>query len=86
MTTYMGLGTTLYETSVQARFLIPMAVALAYGVAFATLIALLVVPAAYLVIDDIDDVWRWISAWWDPEPEEDADASPAPATTEPAAG
>ncbi|MFM2162453.1 MAG: hypothetical protein RLZZ383_1965, partial [Pseudomonadota bacterium] len=78
MTTYLGLGTTLYETSVQARFLIPMAVALAYGVAFATLIALLVVPAAYLIIDDVDAIGRRLWSWWDPHDAHDVEPAAAP--------
>lgn len=84
MTTYLGLGTTLYETSVQARFLIPMAVALAYGVAFATLIALLVVPAAYLIVDDVEALGRRFRAWWDPPADDEGALAPAP--TEPSAG
>ena len=41
------------ETSLQARFLIPMAVSLAFGVAFATLFILTIVPCCYLVIEDL---------------------------------
>ncbi len=37
----------------QARFLIPMAVSLAFGVLFATLITLILVPASYIVLDDL---------------------------------
>jgi hypothetical protein len=40
------------EKSLQAQFLIPMAVSLAFGVVFATFISLLIVPAVYLIIDD----------------------------------
>jgi len=41
------------ETSLQAQFLIPMAISLAFGVLFATLVSLLLVPAVYLLIQDI---------------------------------
>ena len=42
----------IMETSIQAKFLVPMAVSLAFGVAFATIFILIVVPCFYLVIED----------------------------------
>ena len=45
LTTIGGLTPLLFETSVQAQFLIPMAVSIAFGLAFATFLVLLVVPA-----------------------------------------
>jgi len=59
LTTFFGLTPLMAETSVQARFIIPMAIALAYGVAFATLITLTLVPSLYLMIDDAKRLWRW---------------------------
>ena len=53
ITTFVGLFPLLIEKSVQAQFLIPMAISLAYGVLFATLITLILVPTSYLIIDDI---------------------------------
>ncbi|MDD5011004.1 MAG: efflux RND transporter permease subunit [Phycisphaerae bacterium] len=53
ITTFMGLSTMLVERSLQARFLIPMAISLAFGVAFATAITLFIVPSLYMVIEDI---------------------------------
>lgn len=53
LTTFFGLSPMLLETSVQARFLIPMAISLGFGVVFATFITLLIVPAAYMVVDDM---------------------------------
>ncbi|MFT7526969.1 MAG: multidrug efflux pump subunit AcrB/ribosome modulation factor, partial [Arenicella sp.] len=50
LTTFVGLAPLISETSVQAQFLIPMAVSLAFGVVFATLISLLLVPATYLMM------------------------------------
>jgi multidrug efflux pump subunit AcrB len=58
LTTFFGLLPMIFETSVQARFLVPMAVSLGYGVLFATVIALLFVPALYLIREDI---LNWIS-------------------------
>ncbi len=53
LTTCLGLTPLLLEQSVQAQFLIPMAVSIAAGVVAATVISLLVVPAAYLVLEDL---------------------------------
>ena len=55
ITTFVGLFPLLIEKSVQAQFLIPMAISLAYGVLFATLITLILVPTSYLIIEDIKD-------------------------------
>jgi multidrug efflux pump subunit AcrB len=52
LTTFLGLTPIMLERSLQAQFLIPMAISLAYGVAFATAVTLLVVPAMTLAIDD----------------------------------
>jgi multidrug efflux pump subunit AcrB len=52
LTTFFGLMPMIFETSMQARFLIPMAISLGFGVLFATVIALLIVPALYLIIED----------------------------------
>ena len=43
----------LLETDVQAQFLIPMAISLAFGVLFATLITLFLVPSVYLILEDL---------------------------------
>jgi len=53
LTTFIGLVPIMSETSLQAQFLIPMAISLAFGVLFATLVSLLLVPAVYLLIKDI---------------------------------
>jgi len=52
MTTFGGLMPMILETSRQAKFLIPMAISLGFGILFATFIALLLVPCLYMVIDD----------------------------------
>jgi multidrug efflux pump subunit AcrB len=52
MTTFGGLAPMIFETSRQARFLIPMALSLGYGIVFATFITLLLVPCLYLMIED----------------------------------
>ncbi len=53
LTTTVGLVPLMYfEKSVQALFLVPMAVALAYGVVFATVVSLVLVPTMYLILED----------------------------------
>jgi multidrug efflux pump subunit AcrB len=52
LTTFFGLLPMLAETSMQARFLIPMAISLAFGVLAATVVVLLLVPAMYLIVED----------------------------------
>ena len=52
LTTFFGLIPMILETSVQARFLIPMAISLGFGVIFATFIILLLVPAVYMAVED----------------------------------
>ncbi len=52
LTTFFGLVPMLLERSLQARFLIPMAISLAFGVVFATLITLLLVPSLYMILED----------------------------------
>ena len=61
LTTFAGLTPMLVERSIQAKFLIPMAVSLAFGVLFATLITLLLIPCGYVIMDDMHnlaDKWR----------------------------
>jgi len=53
LTTFCGLSPMIFETSRQARFLIPMAISLGFGILFATLIALILVPVLYMVIEDL---------------------------------
>ncbi len=53
LTTFGGLAPMIFETSRQARFLIPMALSLGFGILFATFITLILVPALYLVTEDL---------------------------------
>jgi multidrug efflux pump subunit AcrB len=53
LTTFFGLAPMIFERSAEARFLVPMALSLGFGILFATLIVLLLVPALYLVIEDL---------------------------------
>ena len=53
LTTFSGLAPMILETSMQARFLIPMALSLGFGILFATVITLILVPALYMILEDI---------------------------------
>lgn len=53
LTTFGGLAPMIFETSRQARFMIPMAISLGYGILFATLITLFLVPSLYLILEDV---------------------------------
>ncbi|MEM1182068.1 MAG: efflux RND transporter permease subunit [Acidobacteriota bacterium] len=57
LTTFMGLSPMIFETSVQARFLIPMAISLGFGIVFATAITLVLVPVVYRILEDIHDLY-----------------------------
>ena len=61
LTTFFGLAPLMAERSMQAAFLVPMAVSLGFGVLFATSITLILVPTAYLILDDIQRWIRWMS-------------------------
>lgn len=52
LTTFFGLFPMILEKSLHARFLIPMAVSLAFGVLFTTIVALVLVPCVYMLIED----------------------------------
>ena len=56
ITTFLGLVPMLLEQSAQAQSMIPMAISLAFGIVFATVITLLLVPCLYMILDDLG---RW---------------------------
>lgn len=57
LTTIAGLMPLLFETSLQAQFLIPMATSIAFGLAFATLLILLFVPTLLLIYESLRERW-----------------------------
>lgn len=62
LTTFLGLAPiTIFETGTQAQLVIPMAASLAFGIVFATLITLILIPSLCLVLDDFG-IW-WKEAW-----------------------
>ncbi|WP_372365606.1 efflux RND transporter permease subunit [Candidatus Uabimicrobium sp. HlEnr_7] len=64
LTTFFGLAPMILETSVQARFLIPMAISLGFGILFATFIVLLVLPALYIILEDLVFIFSSILRFW----------------------
>lgn len=72
VTTFVGLVPLLMDRSLQAQFLIPMAVSLAFGVMFATLVTLFLIPCSLMAADDLRRVLgsakRWYLKPFRPEP------------------
>ena len=58
LTTFFGLMPMILETSRQARFLIPMAISLGFGILFATAITLLLIPSLMLILEDIGNLFK----------------------------
>ncbi len=56
LTTFVGLAPMMFETSRQARFLIPMAISLGYGIVFSTFLTLILIPSLYMINEDIKRV------------------------------
>ncbi|MEJ2383231.1 MAG: efflux RND transporter permease subunit [Xanthomonadales bacterium] len=61
LTTFFGLIPIVLETSLQAQIVIPMAASLAFGILFATVITLFLIPSLYIILDDFKSWWR--EAW-----------------------
>jgi multidrug efflux pump subunit AcrB len=53
LTTFLALLPLLLEKSMQAKFMIPMAISLGFGVIFSTFISLVLVPAGYMIMEDL---------------------------------
>jgi multidrug efflux pump subunit AcrB len=58
LTTFVGLVPMLMSRSAQAEAMIPMAISLAFGILFTTVITLLMVPCLYMVLEDLDHWWE----------------------------
>ena len=77
LTTFAGLSPMLMEKSLQAQFLIPMAVSLGFGVLFATLVTLLLIPCGYLIMEDLQAAVRFVLGIKD-RPQEEDQTLPSP--------
>ena len=57
LTTFFGIFPLYFEGSLQAQFIIPMAISLGFGIIFATVITLFLIPALYLIKEDIHNLF-----------------------------
>jgi multidrug efflux pump subunit AcrB len=55
LTTFIGVLPMIFETSMQAANMIPMAISLGFGVLFATTVTLILIPCLYMALHDIQD-------------------------------
>jgi len=60
LTTFFGLAPIIFETSISARFLIPMAISLGFGILFATPVILILTPALFVIRTDFARFFRRI--------------------------
>jgi multidrug efflux pump subunit AcrB len=74
LTTFFGLMPMILETSIQAQFLIPMALSLGYGILFSTLVTLLFTPSMYVILEDFKQLLRFRA----PQSETDMYTAPSP--------
>ena len=58
LTTFFGLIPIVLESSLQAQVLVPMAASLAFGILFATVITLFLIPSLYLILQDMGNAWH----------------------------
>ena len=63
LTTIAGLAPLMLEKSFQAQFLIPMAVAVSYGIAIATLITLIMLPVMLVLKNELKRRFHWAWNW-----------------------
>jgi multidrug efflux pump subunit AcrB len=65
LTTAFGLMPLIMERSFQAQFLIPMAISIAFGVMFATVITLVLMPCQLMILSDFRRLWHrlWSLEW-----------------------
>lgn len=64
LTTFFGLLPIVLEKSLQAKMVIPMAISLAFGILFATVITLLLIPCLYLILDDTQRGLKTMLSWY----------------------
>ncbi len=81
ITTVLGLAPLLLETSFQARFLIPMGISIAAGVAFATVLTLVAIPAQYMILVDLQRMARGAGAFFGFVSPKGGDAPPVVGTS-----
>ncbi len=60
ITTFVGVLPIMFETSTQAKIVIPMAVGLGFAVLYATLVTLILVPCLYMILEDLKAGFIWL--------------------------
>ena len=60
ITTFVGVLPIMFETSTQAKIVVPMAVGLGFAVLYATLVTLILVPCLYMILEDLKAVFIWL--------------------------
>jgi multidrug efflux pump subunit AcrB len=60
ITTFAGVLPIMFETSLQAQFVIPMAVGLGFAVLYATMVTLILVPCLYMILEDLKGIFIWV--------------------------
>jgi multidrug efflux pump subunit AcrB len=60
ITTVAGLAPLIFEESRQAQFLIPMAISIAYGIGFATVLTLIVLPIYLSFSNSVKTFFKWV--------------------------
>ena len=60
VSTFVGLTPLILEKSLDAQFLIPMAISLGFGVLYSTVTSLILVPSLYLIAEDVQAGFRWL--------------------------
>ena len=59
ITTFVGVLPIMFETSTQAKIVIPMAVALGFAILYATFVTLILVPCLYMILEDLKAKFVW---------------------------
>jgi len=78
LTTFLGLAPiAIFETSLQAQLVVPMAASLAFGILFATVITLFLIPALYLILNDFKQWMREARVHFTPERSKQKETSSA---------
>ena len=62
LTTFIGLAPMIFESSIQARFLVPMAISLGYGILLSTAVVLLFILAGHRIAYDVRRMLRAVAA------------------------
>lgn len=68
LTTFGGLMPLIFEKSLQAQYIIPMAISLGFGILFSTAIILVLIPCLYLILEDFVAVYSATTVQADPTP------------------